>query len=65
MLTKKLFQVKRELEAKIYKDEDDRKTLSILSLIEKDPRYNQNFGGDDILQKSFSVAPDRCPTCGK
>jgi len=65
MLTSKLQQVKRELENKLYKDEDDKKTLKILDSLDKDLTFNRMINSSDFLTKSFAVSPEYCPSCGK
>jgi hypothetical protein len=65
MLTSKLLQVKKELENKLFKDEDDKKTLKILDSLDKDLTFNRMINSSDFLTKSFAVAPEYCPSCGK
>lgn len=65
MLTSKLSQLKRELESKIYLDEDDKKTLRILKVFDTDQTLQKLISSGEILTKSFAVAPEYCPSCGK
>ncbi|KFC20423.1 hypothetical protein [Chryseobacterium sp. FH1] len=65
MLTEKLQNLKNELEAKLFLSDDDRKTLSILRLLDSDENLKRNLISGDILTKSFAVAPLYCPNCGK
>ncbi|CAD0221308.1 hypothetical protein [Chryseobacterium sp. JV274] len=65
MLTSKLLEVKKELENKLFKDNDDKKTLKILESLDKDINFNRMINSNDFIIKSFSVAPDNCPSCGK
>ncbi|WP_298147537.1 hypothetical protein [Flavobacterium sp.] len=65
MLTLKLQQVKKEIENKLYKDEDDKKTLKILDSLDKDLTFNRIINSSDFLTKSFAVAPEYCGSCGR
>ena len=65
MLTEKLKNLKIELDSKNYLTEDDRKTLSILKLLDNDENLKKNLISGDILTKSFAVAPLYCPSCGR
>ena len=65
MLTGKLSLLKKELENKLFKDEDDKKTLKILDSLDKDLNFNQMINSSDFITKSFSVAPESCPSCGR
>ncbi|MDR6463345.1 hypothetical protein [Chryseobacterium sediminis] len=65
MLTTKLIEVKKELENKLFKTDDDKKTLKILDSLDKDMNFNKIFNSNDFIIKSFNVAPENCPNCGK
>lgn len=65
MLTTKLLAVKKELENKLFKDEDDKKTLKILDSLDKDVNFNRMLNSSDFITKSFAMAPENCPSCGK
>jgi hypothetical protein len=65
MLPTKLEQLKKSIENQLFKDEDDKRTLQVLKLIEIDPNIQKLIKANDFLQKSFSAAPSICPVCGK
>ena len=65
MLTSKLATLKRDLESQLYLDNDDKKSLQILNVLNTDSRFQKLISESDFLTKSFSVAPDYCPSCGK
>lgn len=65
MLPSKLSTLKKDLETQIYLDSDDKKTLQILKVLNTDTRFQKLINESDFLTKSFSVAPEYCPSCGK
>lgn len=65
MLPSKLASLKRDLESQLYLDSDDKKALQILNVLNTDPSFQQLISQSDFLTKSFSVAPQTCPSCGK
>jgi hypothetical protein len=65
MLPYKLAKLKQELENELYLDNDDKKSLKVLKVLDSDQHFKKLISDDDILTKSFSVAPSICPNCGK
>ncbi|WP_394665466.1 hypothetical protein [uncultured Chryseobacterium sp.] len=63
MLTAKLSEVKKEIENKPFKSDDDKKTLRLLDSLDKN--INKIDNSDDFIIKSFNVTPSICPNCGK
>lgn len=64
MLPSKLAQIKKELAKELYLDDDDKKSLKILELLDRDVNF-QGFLQSDYLIKSFAVAPKICKECGR
>ena len=65
MLPSKLATLKKDLESQIYLDSDDKKSLQILNVLNTDPSFQKLISQSDFLTKSFAVAPENCPSCGR
>ena len=65
MLPTKLKKLKTELENEQYLDQDDKKALQVLKLIDTDKKFQELINKSDFLTKSFSASPASCPVCGK
>lgn len=65
MLPSKLQSLKKQLESELFLNNDDQKSLKVLQTLDKDPRLQKLINQNDLLTKSFSVAPENCPECGK
>jgi hypothetical protein len=65
MLPSKLRQIKNELSSQIHRDQDDEKTLRVLNLLDSDPDFQRLIQQNDFMTKSYTVAAEYCPVCGK
>ncbi len=67
MLHQKLLNIKLLLEKELYLNDEDKELLSVLSIIDSDPDIQRilNLKTQKKFSKSFALAPDYCPTCGK
>ncbi|XZF14854.1 hypothetical protein ACTHGU_01850 [Chitinophagaceae bacterium MMS25-I14] len=65
MLPSKLTALKKSLESELYLSDDDKKALQILNVLNGDSNFQKVFSGGDFFTKSFAVAPEYCPNCGK
>lgn len=65
MLPTRLQNLKSELEKGLHFNKDDNKALKLLQTLERNPEFLKRLTDGELLTKSFSVAPEKCPSCGK
>lgn len=65
MLPSKLATLKSTLQSQIYLNDDDKKALQVLKVLDSDSEFQKLVGDDDLITKSFAVAPEKCPSCGR
>lgn len=67
MLPKKLLDIKSLLEKELHLDDEDKELLDVLTIIDSDSDIQRVLTQKTPKKffKSFVLAPDYCPTCGK
>lgn len=67
MLPSALSQLKQSLEKELHLDDDDKRSLHVLRILENDPKVQQLLTENvrQVLTKSFVMASSVCPCCGK
>lgn len=67
MLPKKLLDIKNLLEKELHLSSEDKELLDVLKVIDSDSEIQRILTQKTSKEffKSFALAPDYCPTCGK
>jgi hypothetical protein len=65
MLPYRLAKLKQELESQLYLNKDDKKSLQVLKVLDSDPNFKEILNDEELMKKSFAVAPRTCPQCGR